>query len=629
MGYFKNICLLKAPQYFDNPFPQFLSDITEVCYLASMVEKEVDTVSIPPDYFNTSVFESFTAFLKNNPVDLAGISSMTGGFNNALKLAEIAKKYDKYVVVGGYHPSALPEEVLKSPFIDSVIIGEGEATLKELVIKGPGKDVAGMAYKDKGGIVFNEPRPLINNLDSIPHPLRRARPTRYGEKGDNYSIDTVYTSRGCPWSCAFCANHLVHNRWRARSPENVLEELRMLHDPKRRKFIKIWDANFLTNVKRVEKICDLMIEENLTNFKIAIETRIGDVIRAEGIMDKLRKVGLRKVGLGIESPNVKTLELMKKKNDLDELNIAVQILRKHRLKSQGYFIIGHYNETVEDTKMSAEFARSLGLGQIVFFVMTPYPGTHIFEEYKDENRIKSFDWDLYNNFSPVVETRGMDNQTLRKMLAYCYGRIKSYSALKNSGLVNMVLYLIDASIQLYIVIRMHKTITDNEVKDLIFEFFRASLGKKDSHGSKKPPKNIIPFLASLRNITIRIMHSPNRNIDFIIMQDRDVRYISVEETDDTGPVNGPVIALDEVIKFIKVLFSDSHFIDRFASVLARREIARGNPYEKLKGIILLTSDRNILVPILNFYTLAVSTASKGIPSALFTHIKESLKKKKV
>jgi len=161
--------------------------------------------------------------------------------------------------MGGYHPSAMPNEVLSSPNIDAVIIGEGEETFKDLVINGPGKNVAGLAYRDNGGIVHTDPRPLIDNLDVLPHPLRSIRPTRFGEKSKDYSVDTVFTSRGCPWTCSFCANDTVQKRWRARTPENVVEELSRMHHPKRKKYIKFWDANFLLDIKRVEKnVCLLL-----------------------------------------------------------------------------------------------------------------------------------------------------------------------------------------------------------------------------------------------------------------------------------------------------------------------------------------------------------------------------------
>ena len=422
MSAFNHICLLKAPQAFEVPYANFISDLTEICYLAAAIEDVVESVTIPVDFLGLKPYEAFIAFLKNHPVDLVGISAMTGAYNNAIKLAGIAKEFGKYVVFGGYHPTALTDEVLQSPFVDAVVRGEGEITFREFALKGPSRDVAGLAYKENGEIVYTAEGPRIPNLDSILHPLRQARPERFGEAGTDYSIDTLFTSRGCPWNCAFCANHTIHKQWRPRSPENVFEELVSLHDPHKNKLIKIWDANFLTDIKRAEKICDLIIENKLTNFKIWTESRVGDILRAEPIMDKLYRAGLRYVGLGVESPNPETLKLMKKKNVPDDCAVAVDILKRNKIKSQGYFIIGHYSETKKDTKRYPEFAESVGFRHAIFMVMTPYPGTEIFEEYKRENKISSFDWDNYNNFGAVVETKGMDRATLKKMYAYCYGR---------------------------------------------------------------------------------------------------------------------------------------------------------------------------------------------------------------
>ena len=291
MAYFKHICVVEAPQSLVPPIPRFISDAIGVCYLASAVKSKVESIVMPENYFNEAVFDSFEKLLKHHPVDFVGISAMTGGFNNAVRLANIAKKYGIFVAMGGFHPTSLPEEVLSLECVDVVVIGEGEETFRELVIHGPSKKVRGLAYMAGGGIVFTGRRPVIDTIDSIAFPMRGLRPRRFGEKGSEYSIDTIYTSRGCPWTCSFCANDQMHKKWRGRSPENVVEELAMRHHPKIKKHIKIWDANFLTNIKRAEKICDLLIERGLTNFKFGSESRVKDIIRAEKILGKQPETG--------------------------------------------------------------------------------------------------------------------------------------------------------------------------------------------------------------------------------------------------------------------------------------------------------------------------------------------------
>jgi magnesium-protoporphyrin IX monomethyl ester (oxidative) cyclase len=614
MSYFENVCLLKAPQAFDIPHAQDVSDLTEICYLAGMIEKDVKSVSIPIDFYSIDPYEDFRKYLRENPTDLVGISSMTGAFNNALKLAQLAKSFDKYVVMGGYHPTALYEDVLKSPHVDAVIVGEGEATLQDFVRNGPSNDVSGLAFKENGGITFTGIRPTIRDLDAIPHPLRKARPMRFGEAGDDYSIDTIYTSRGCPWTCTFCANDMVNKKWRGRSPENVVEELAMIHDPERKKLLKIWDANFLTNVKRVEKICDLMIERGLTNFKIWTETRAGDIVRAEGIMEKLYRVGLRNVSLGIESPNEETLKLMKKKNTADDVKKSVEIMNRNKIKGQGYFIIGHYSETAEDTMRYPEYAEAIGLRHAIFMVMTPYPGTGIFREYRDENKIKSFDWDLYNNFCVVVETKGMDTETLNKMFAYCYGRFYTkYSFLNQKKSFAMAIPLLQQLMLLDTIYKLKERFSDAEIENFLFEFLAANNGRKiDRPYPMRPPL----LLRWFKKLTIRFTHSAGKNVDLLIEQERDSRHLSISENQHSGSVSGVTLALKDLIDLGKKISPEKAVL-----IACKLEPIKNNPRRRAQNILSLIQDRDFLASILRIGWFFTKNGVKGVISVLLHSIR--------
>ncbi len=621
MAQFKNICLLKAPQALDLPDAQNLSDLTELCYLAGNIKENVESVSIPVDFYRKNDFERFIKFLKKNPVDLVGISTMTGAYNNALKLAEIAKRFDKYVVFGGYHPSALPEDVLKSSYVDAVVIGEGEATFKDLVINGPSEEVPGIAFKKNGGIVTTKRRPLIKNLDTLPHPLRSIRPVRFGEPGTDYSIDTIFTSRGCPWNCSFCANDTVNRNWRARSPENVIEEIAQIHDPKRKKTLKIWDANFLTDVNRVEKLCDLMLENNFTNFKIWTETRVKDIVRAEKIMPKLKKVGFRNVALGIESPNDETLRLMNKKNANDDVVEAVEILRRHRIKSQGYFIVGHYTETVEDTKRYPEFAKSLGLRQAYFMVMTPYPGTKVYEENKKEDKIIDYNWDLYNNFCTVVATKGMDTATLKKMNTWCYGKFYVDSAFftqrKILGVTGKLLQML---IMQDLLLKVGKTNTRKEREDNLYLFLSAGIGDYIREEPKKPSI----FLNVFKEFTIRFRHFSGKCIDFTFTRLDNKRKLHVNESFSTEKIKGISIDIGSIVSIGK------HFTASRAIVLTcQSEIARNlklTPRLKLKKIVSLAFNKDIISIVFFASCYLLPILARNTASLTWAFIKNSRKK---
>ncbi|MCF8383945.1 MAG: B12-binding domain-containing radical SAM protein [Chlorobium sp.] len=582
MAFFKNICLIEAPQAVISPFPRYISDCIGICYLAAAVEHDVESLVIPENYYNDGLYDSFRALLKQRPVDLVAISSMTGCFNNALRLAEIAKEHGVFVVMGGFHPTALPEEVLRHRCVDAVAIGEGESTFRELVLKGLSKEVPGLAYRENGGVVYTAQRPVIGEIDSIAFPLRSLRPRRYGEKGTDYSIDTIYTSRGCPWSCSFCANDTMHKGWRGRSPENVVEEFARLHDPKKKKLIKIWDANFLTNIKRAEAICDMMIERGLTNFRIMTETRAKDLIRAERILGKLRKIGLSKVGLGIESPNTRTLELMNKKNVLDDVSRAISLVRGNGIGAEGYFIIGHYTETVEDTLVYPEFAKGLGLRQALFMSMTPYPGTKIFEEYKNEGHITSFDWDLYNNFCPVVSTRSMDTPTLVQMMVYCNVAFCNYrSVLKRNSVSGVLITMLKDLFQLCFLMRVNKTLEDGIITDTIYRAFARYAGEKPEityqcRPSDKPLKS---------PVVVSVQRSCEEAVDFIIEQRGDFRRLSIIHRSVNSMPAGAVIRLDEV-----VAASGSISMDSLMRLLFRNELIQNNPGRMAGQLFSITGD---------------------------------------
>lgn len=607
MAYFKHICVVEAPQSLVPPIPRFISDAIGVCYLASAVKSKVESIVMPENYFNEAVFDSFERLLKHHPVDFVGISAMTGGFNNAVQLASIAKKYGIFVAMGGFHPTSLPEEVLNLECVDVVVIGEGEETFRELVIHGPSKNVRGLAFMAGGGIVFTGRRPVIDTIDSIAFPMRSLRPRRFGEKGSEYSIDTIYTSRGCPWTCSFCANDQMHKKWRGRSPENVIEELAMLHHPKIKKHIKIWDANFLTNIKRAEKICDLLIERGLTNFKFGSESRVKDIIRAERILGKLRKVGLHLIGLGIESPNAKTLEHMKKNNMLEDVGKAIELCKKYGISTEGYFIIGHHSETVEDTLIYPEYAKSIGLSKSIFMVMTPYPGTEIFREYKNENKIVSYDWDLYNNFSPVVSSHNMNQITVVKMMVYCFISFSGYrSILRKKSVYGIVMELLSRFFTLTLFMKTNKTLTEKVFLDCFHDAFimfhsrNPSIELEKSSFSEKIWKE---------PITIRLDLGPKKAIELVFEQHGTKRAMSIIVNKSPSNTPNAVIRMGDLISY-----SGSLSVDWFISLVCTGEIIRNNQQLMFNSVKFLKQQASLLASPMLWHALgsAVSIYSESL-----------------
>jgi magnesium-protoporphyrin IX monomethyl ester (oxidative) cyclase len=437
-------------------------------------------------------------------------------------------------------------------------------------------------------------REVIMDVDSIRPPLRSIRPERFGEKSADYTIDTIYTSRGCPWKCSFCANDRMHKNWRGRSAENVVEEISRLHDPKKKKLLKIWDANFLTNINRVERICDLLIERGLTNFRIVTETRARDVIRAERILDRLHRIGLRKVGLGIESPNPETLARMNKQNALGDVSRSVELLKSKDIGVEGYFIVGHHSETVADTMLYPEFARSLGLRNALFMAMTPYPGTKIFEEYQSQNNITSYNWDLYNNFCPVVKTEFMSNEQLMTIMVYCYVAFFNYrTLLKQKSERGMLQIFLRDFTQFVFLALVNRSLGKEEIESVIYGAYErfASTEPRIEQPSKTTLKKPVSFF---------LEESGGRRIEFRITQESGRRVLTVRRVSGGSiPESGQVVSIKAAVDVTASVPPEA--VMRF---LYRKELMRYNSSAKPAQILALTADRDLRRAIFAFYRLS-------------------------
>ena len=196
-----------------------------LAYMAAVLKKNYFDVEIlEANAFNLT-HEQIKKEIENYNPDYVGITSTTCMIEEANEIAKLCPEKTK-VIVGGIHASSLPTETLEEfKDIDMVCIGEGEETFLELAKEIHISRIKGIAYRKNDSIITNQPRPLIENLDELPLPARELLPmTKYYSAGSKTKkIDYILSSRGCPFNCVFCADHLVHGkRFRYRSPENVL-----------------------------------------------------------------------------------------------------------------------------------------------------------------------------------------------------------------------------------------------------------------------------------------------------------------------------------------------------------------------------------------------------------------------
>lgn len=272
-------------------------------------------------------------------------------------------------VVGGYKATEEVEYLFKRcPNIDLIVRGEGEDVIKEILQGIPYPEIRGLSYRANGKVVHNENHELPA-VANIPYPDRSLRKcdytvTQHGIRLTHHTFDTVLTTRGCPFKCKFCTfslNPLGQKRsYTERPVESVIEELKTVTAD----IVLFSDDNFFTNVKRAEKLCDLIIENGIKKTFI-VQARI-DVARHPKVLAKAEQAGFRLFLLGIESPHDRILEQLQKGITQKEIREALAVLTQYNFFLHGYFIYGNIGETEEEMLYIPKFAKEIKLDTISF-----------------------------------------------------------------------------------------------------------------------------------------------------------------------------------------------------------------------------------------------------------------------
>ena len=334
---------------------------------------------------------------KDNP--LIGITCMTPNINRGYELADMIKLAypESTVVLGGIHPTVLPEEALVRPSVDLVVRGEAEPVIEQIVVshkKGLGfKNVLSCSYQDSGKIIHNERAPLIdiNTLPPIPYHLFDS---------NIYDMGFIMSSRGCPYNCVFCSQRAINgNIYRYRSTDQVLSELRTLIELYNPSNIVFFDDIFTLHKKRVYDLCQGMIKEGLNKkAEFTMVTR-GDCID-DGLLRQLRKANFTGLALGVETASEELMKMIDKKETVADIVKGIKLAKDYGFLVDIVFIYGLPGETRQDRVNSFRLARSLDVAKARFNNATPYPGTGLYRLAKEENNLNIVgNW---TNFSPTA-----------------------------------------------------------------------------------------------------------------------------------------------------------------------------------------------------------------------------------
>ena len=551
---FQRVALLQSHQRLTASHVYYLPDLVELCGLAAMVRDQVSEVAIPVSPADREPLAEFERFMRRRRPDLVGVSVFTCGARSGLEYARIAHELGAFVVFGGFHPSALPDEVLASPWVDAVVRGEGELTFAELVRGGTPEGVAGVSYRDQGRVVHNPARELIRDLDALPRPLREIRPARFGLAGLEYHTDTVFTSRGCRGRCAFCANHLVGGAWRGRAPEAIVEELLSLPLPRKgpRKQIKFWDSSFLTDPQRVETLCSLIIEHGLGDrLRLIAEARVEDVVRAADVIPSMRRAGFARIGCGVESPNRDTHRLLNKGINLSHVQRAAELLTRNRIQFSKFLIVGHANESADDVLRYPDYTLDHGvyLQRTTFFIMTPYPGTALAETLESEGRITSRNWDMYNNFGAVISPGKISPLTLQILHAAVgvrYGLVRRF--LEGNSAVGALDRGLEPLLLLGLMVPFHGPDGRRTTEDCLMEALLLAQGVRERQKPRSRP-------GRFHRVRVRVFAPNGRSVWIRIEDDAGCQrlVVSADATRGPGPTGGRTLhlPLQEFVRLIR------------------------------------------------------------------------------
>jgi radical SAM superfamily enzyme YgiQ (UPF0313 family) len=314
--------------------------------------------------------------------DIVGITAFTAHINRAYEIADKLRKKGTKVVLGGYHPSAIPEEAKQHA--DSVVLGESEYSWPRLL-----KDVKNDSLKS----FYMADKPV--NQEDIPSAKR-------DQTGDKYFCAAVQASRGCPNRCEFCAiSNMKHGAIvRKRPVNNVIEEIKTISQ----KYLHFYDPSMTSHPAYSKSLFKEMIG---LNKKFTCNGNVGTLYKDEELLKLASEAGCAQWYIGFESFSQKNIsQIGKKTNKVEEYRPAIKKIRDHGMNIHGHFVFGLDNDgkDVFDTALSS--INDLGLTTVEFHVQTPFPGTPLFDRLDREGRIISKDWSRYTlnnvNFKPKL-----------------------------------------------------------------------------------------------------------------------------------------------------------------------------------------------------------------------------------
>ena len=331
------------------------------------------------------------------------------------------------MVIGGPYPTTAPELALADGNIDCAVIGEGEATVLELldVFSVPGVElekVKGLAFMKNGALQRTPPRELIEDLDSLPFPDWDAVDIKAYPGNKRMSVlngpdwMSIFTSRGCPYQCVYC-HSIFGKRFRARSAEKVIEEIDLLHSKYGIKEFDIIEDIFNYDRGRTERICDHIAARGY-----GISLSFPNGLRLDrldcALLDKLKKAGTKMLVFPVETVVPRLQTLAGRSLDIPAVKKIIDHALRLDIFCTGFFMIGFPGETEEETELTVKFAIDSGFHAVEFFTVTPFRGTRLWETLSEGERDSGSEYTGHSYFRKDISPRLIYLQRMAYMRFY-------------------------------------------------------------------------------------------------------------------------------------------------------------------------------------------------------------------
>jgi radical SAM superfamily enzyme YgiQ (UPF0313 family) len=416
----KRVVFIEPAGAASNVFDKYMKlPLTGTLYLGTILHNAGYDVRIYNESVLPEHIDPFTIY-----ADIYCISSLTTSANRAKALAnQIRRIYpSSRIIIGGIHASLLPSDF--EDVADCIVMGEAEKNIVDIV---EGK------YQEK--IVQGETVDDINDLPLINYNLIQGM--------ESMNLIPIMTSRGCPFDCNFCTvTKIFGRRFRMQSPQRIIQEIKHALSILKTNSIFFYDDNFTANQGRIDELCDLIISQDI-DITWSAQLR-QDIARNPDLLRKMEKAGCRGVFIGFESINDETLKAMNKSQTRSDIEKAIHVIHECGINIHGMFIFGNDTDTVESLRQTVDFAIKEHIDTVQFMILTPFPGTPVYDQLVKEKRLFHERWEYYNGMFIVYQPKTMTATQLQREMMAAYRKFYSLRRLSLEGLNLAFNVVIDA-----------------------------------------------------------------------------------------------------------------------------------------------------------------------------------------